>query len=430
MSDSQLAFDSTKTGVRIALFAAIATCVAFAFFGVRWQLGSMLAEQTPPGDPNLSEIAEVARNFAPADSRARGLAAVAANREFDPDRIDVSTALFGQAVRLSPNDFRWWVEYGRALEQAGRAGDAESALETAIQFAPNYAQPRWQLGNFYLRQGRTDEAFRELSRATSNNATYREQVFALVWDYSGNDPGTLEQTVSSDPEIHADLALFYMSRGWPADALRLWRSIPDERKPGFQKIAKTIADLSTHSGALREGLEFANGAGFDLNARPEEISNSGFESMLGDKDETYFGWKVDRGDSRAEFTPDSYVKHSDTRSLRIVFKNYDRPVFSSLWQNVAAQPNTKYSLSFWVRTETLRSGGPPQIEVADASANKVLAVSTAFPLGTNTWTQITLEFSTPDKSDGIYVRSSRGYCGETCPIVGTAWLDDFKLTKQ
>ncbi|HEX3101450.1 MAG TPA: hypothetical protein VHQ01_06660, partial [Pyrinomonadaceae bacterium] len=64
-----------------------------------------------------------------------------------------------------------------------------------------------------------------------------------------------------------------------------------------------------------------------------------------------------------------------------------------------------------------------------ASANKVLAVSTAFPLGTNTWTQITLEFSTPDKSDGIYVRSSRSYCGETCPIVGTVWLDDFKLTK-
>jgi hypothetical protein len=129
MPDSQVAFDSTKAGVRIALFAAIATCVAFAFFGVRWQLGSMLAEQTPPGDPNLSEIAEVARNFAPADSRARGLAAVAANREFDPDKIDVSTALFGQAVRLSPNDFRWWVEYGRALEQAGRAGDAESAWE-------------------------------------------------------------------------------------------------------------------------------------------------------------------------------------------------------------------------------------------------------------------------------------------------------------
>jgi len=429
MSESQLVFDSTKTGTRIVLFGAIAACAAFAFFAVRWQLGSMLAEQTPRSDPNVSEIAEIAQTFAPADPRARWLAAVAANREFDPDRIDISTGLFGWAVRLSPNDFRWWVEYGRSLEQAGRLGDAESALDTAIQFAPNYAQQRWQLGNFYLRQGRAEEAFRELSQAAGNNAIYRDQVFSLVWDYSGNDPGTLEQIVSSEPDVHADLALFYMWRNRPADALRVWRSIPDERKPGFQKIAKTMADISTHSGALREGIEFANGAGFDQDSRPEEISNPGFESVLGDKDETYFGWKIDRGDSRAEFMADSSVKHADNRSLRIVFKNYDRPVFPSLWQNVAVQPNTKYDLSFWVRTDSLRSGGPPQIEVANASDNKVLVVSPAFPLGTNNWTQISVEFSTPDKSYGIYVRSSRSYCGETCPIVGTVWLDDFKLTK-
>ena len=429
MSEGQLVFDSTKTRTRIVLFGAIAACAAFGFFAVRWQLGSMLAEQTPPSDPNASEIAEVAQTFAPADPRSRWLAAVAENREFDPDRIDNSTVLLGQAVRLSPNDFRWWVEYGRSLEQAGRNGDAESALDTAIRFAPNYASPRWQLGNFYLRQGRTAEAFRELRQAADNNATYRDQVFALVWDYSGNDPAAVEQTVSTDPEVHADLALFYMWRNRPADALRVWRSIPDERRPGFQNIAKTMAVLGTNGAALREGLEFAHEAGFDLNSRLEEISNPGFESMLGEKDETYFGWKIDRNDSRAEITPDSSVKHSDNRSLRVVFKNYDRPAFFSLWQNVAVQPNTKYDLSFWVRTESLRSGGPPQIEVANAVGNKVLAVSAAFPLGTNDWTLVTVDFSTPEESNGIYVHTSRSYCGEPCPIIGTFWLDDFKLTK-
>jgi hypothetical protein len=36
-----------------------------------------------------------------------------------------------------------------------------------------------------------------------------------------------------------------------------------------------------------------------------------------------------------------------------------------------------------------------------------------------------VEFTTSENSNGLFVRTSRGFCGETCPIVGIVWLDDF-----
>jgi len=400
MPEGQIVFDSKKTGVRILLAAVIAASLAFGFFGARWQLGDMLAEQTSTADPQAAEIAEIAASFAPGDPRAKELAAYSANSVFSLESIDASTALFADTVRLSPHDFRSWVEYGRSLEQAGKTDASAAALDRAVELAPNYAQPHWQLGNFYLRQGETDEALRQFGLATRNNPIYRGQVFALVWSYFGNDPSIVEQTAADTPEVHAELASFYVSRSRPADALRIWGLIPEKQNPRYQGIAKTLAQGCAQIGAFREGVEFSRAAGIDYDVSPEQIANPGFESPLRDSEETLFDWII-HNDAKAELVPDSAVKHTGKRSVRMTFKNYDRPQLFLLWQNIAVSPNTKYSVSFWVRTENLRSGGPPLIEVANAAGNKVLAASKAFPLGTNDWQQVSFEFTTPDASEGI-----------------------------
>src|SRR5215470_4404243 len=123
MPEGQIVFDSGKTAVRIVLFAVIAASLGFGVFGARWQIGDMLAEQTSVADEQSAEIAEIAASFAPDDPRAKELAAFSANNEFSLESIDRSTALFGDTVRLSPYDFRTWVEYGRSSEQAGRTNE-------------------------------------------------------------------------------------------------------------------------------------------------------------------------------------------------------------------------------------------------------------------------------------------------------------------
>ena len=430
MPEGLIVLDARKLPVKIALLGVVGAALAFAFFAVRWQLGDMLAELTPSTDPNISDVARAARNLAPADPRTSWLAATAETAVFTPEAIDASVGSFEKTVRLSPFDFRWWVEYGRSLERAGHPYDAEIALRQAIKLAPNYAYPHWQLGNFYLRQGLGDEAFTELRRTTTNNQVYRNQVFALGWDYFGHQPAVVEQLAANTPEVRADLASFFAMRKQPADALRIWNSLSDAEKNEYPQTSRWIAQVTYETLAFREGVEFSRQAGIDPDALPETITNRSFESPIKNIDETYFDWKIGRGDGKIDVTPDQAVKHSGMKSLRITFKAYIRPELAHVWQNVAVAAATHYQLRFWVRTENLKSGGPPVVEVVNATDNKLLAASSAFPAGTNDWQQLIVDFATPENGNGVFVRIARGFCGDICPIVGIVWLDDFELARN
>jgi hypothetical protein len=82
-----------------------------------------------------------------------------------------------------------------------------------------------------------------------------------------------------------------------------------------------------------------------------------------------------------------------------------------------------------VRTENLKSGGAPTINIINGADDKLVAVSKPFPTGTNDWQEITLDFASPENTEGIIIKTGRTYCGDNCPIVGAFWYDDFRLSK-
>ena len=430
MSERLIIFDTRRPLAKAFVFAGIGLVLLFAFFAVRWQLGDMLAELTPSTDPNVSQIAQAAVTLAPSDPRTRWLSATAETSVFTSNAVDTSVSIFGETVRLSPFDFRWWIEYGRALERAGQPDEAEKAFRQAIKLAPNYAYPHWQLGNFYLREGRGDEAFTELRLTTESNQIYRNQVFALAWDYFGHQSAMVERLAADKLDVRADLASFFALRSQPADALRVWNSLSDEEKSQYPQAATFIAQALFQVNAFREALEFSRQSGLDPDAAFETINNGGFESSLKSDENILFDWKIGRGDGKLDIAIDPAVRHSGARSLRLVFKSYVKQDMYQLWQNLALAAGTHYKLSFWLRTENLKSGGPPVIELLNAVNNKLLATSPAFPLGINAWQEVEMDFATPESSNGVFLRTSRGYCGETCPIVGTVWLDDFEIVKR
>jgi hypothetical protein len=93
-------------------------------------------------------------------------------------------------------------------------------------------------------------------------------------------------------------------------------------------------------------------------------------------------------------------------------------------------PGNKYRLSFWVRTENLKSAGGPVLDIVNANDDKLIAKSAVFPTGSNDWQEMTVEFEAPANCSGISIRTARAYCGEDCPIIGTFWYDDFQLIKR
>jgi cytochrome c-type biogenesis protein CcmH/NrfG len=430
MSQSLTVISSHQAKGRVILAAAFIAAIAVAWFGVRWQLGSMLAELTVPSDPTAKYVAPAAGDLAPRDPTTAWLVARTEKEVSSPESVGSSVGMFENVVRLAPDDYRWWIELGRTNEQADRSEQAEMAFRRATDLAPAYAYPRWQFGNFLLRAGRSDEAFAEFRKTTANDSAYREQVFSLAWDYFQHDPAKVEDVAVDTPAVRASLAFFYAAHGQAADALRVWNKLTDEQKADNKPIARIIAQALTEKKLYRQGLEFSRQVGIDPDAQFETITNGGFEKPTGDPKDNYYGWNVERGDGKLDLSGDSSVHHSGNRSLRLTFRTFIKPELSDPWQVVAVQPGTSYTLHFWVRTENLRSAGMPTVEVVDPSDNRLIAASPAVATGTNDWQEVALDIKAPDTSDGIVVRVARSYCGEACPIVGIMWIDDFSLTKR
>jgi hypothetical protein len=99
---------------------------------------------------------------------------------------------------------------------------------------------------------------------------------------------------------------------------------------------------------------------------------------------------------------------------------------------VVVQPGAQYRLECYVRVGDLVSSSTPAVQVTDAVDGSVLGTSSPAPSGTSAWQQITLDFATNPKHDGITVGFYRAPCadGQICPIFGTIWYDDFNIKRN
>lgn len=423
MMSDLIILDTRRMLTRSVLVGLVMLIGVCTWFGVRWQLGNMLADLTQPGDPNTDEIAAAAQELAPADPLVYRLLASAVG---DPDDAITYSE---QAVRLAPADFRRRLELARAYAQNDDLDRAEAQYRAAVELAPEHAAPRWFLGNHLLRQEREDEAFAELRKAAAHNQTYREQVFSLAWDYYQKDAARLEDLVS-EPAAIAHLAFFFAARGAAEPALRNWSRLSDGEKERFRYRAVLIADGLYIQRHFAEALAFSHTLGQALAAKPNTITNPSFEAPIGEAAESRFDWEIARNEPRLEIGADGRTARTGSRSLRFVFRGYSKPVLLNARQTVVVEPRQRYTLSLWYRTEDLRSAGMPILEVLNGTDDAVLARTQPFPAGTGDWKQVTLDFSTPETCSGIILRTVRNYCGDDCPITGTLWYDDFEMARS
>jgi tetratricopeptide (TPR) repeat protein len=424
-----IAFDSKTTKWRVALIGTVGFTLLVLWFAVSRQLGSMLAELTLPGSPEAAQAADLAVSLAPADPVARWLQSAVEINSPSPNYVELVMTSLEDAVRLSPSDYRWRIELARAYEQVDNTELAESEFRRAVDLAPTYAFPHWHLGNFYLRQDRADEAFAELRKAAENNHEYREQVFSLAWDYFDKDPAKVEELAARTPDSLARLALFLAARGKAADSLRVWDQLSETDKAANPEVAKNIAQGLLIQHFFPEALEFSRQLGLDADAQPAAVTNAGFERLIGAQSDARFDWQVNRNESKLDVSSDNSVKHGGGRSLRLSFRNYTKPDLYNIYQTIVVEPNRSYRLSFWLRTENLKSAGTPLLQVINANEDKAIGASKSFKAGTNEWQEYNVDIRTPENCNAITIRTARLACDQ-CPIAGTLWYDDFDLRQQ
>ena len=405
--------------------ALLSSC-ALAALGA-WRAGGARLLSKYAGDHLATEPARRAVRMSPEDPETHStLGLVLYNTSGARDALEE----FERATVLRPRDYFLWLQLGRARDEAGDADGAGVALREAMRLAPFYSEPRWQYANVLYRRGRLEEAFAEMSRAAESNPTLYPAFADLAWGTYRGDARAVERAAS--PRTGAQrlaLARLFARKGAADEALALFRTAgevdADDRKDFLAELLKArqfAAGYEVWAGGREEGR---SGAGVGHFTEP------GFEGRV-NTSEAGFGWRQEHALEGVKLSLDTQLPKSGSRSLLVEWSGHSNPGVDVISQLVLVEPGARYRLSFYARTENVKTGGPPQVFVADASGSdaRVLAQSSALPQGTNAWQEYEVEFAAPSKAEAVLVSVRRQNCDASpCPMFGRVWLDDFSLRK-
>jgi Tetratricopeptide repeat len=426
MSAQLITLDIHAPWRRILLLAPVVLVLVCLWYAGRWCLGDTMAEWLPD-----EGAARAAMQLAPADPQAHFTLARLAERSFEPDQLALAVNEYEQATALSPNDYRLWFELGKARGLAGDDAGAEQAFKRAVELAPNYPEPHWFLGNLLLREGREREAFAALRRASDEDpAKFRPQVFDLAWHIFKGDMPAVLAAVGDTTSTRAGLIEYLLKQQRLDDAQRLWSPLSTTQKQEQRATGEQIVQALLAAKRYQAALEVERSLGGQQGNIPAEgqLLNGGFELPVGPAGRTWYDWQV-APVAQAQINLDERVKHSDKRSLRLVFNASNPLDFRHVAQLVVVAPQTRYHLSWFVRTEDLKSISTLLVVVADAGdESHVLASSAPLQSGSSDWQEQGLDFTTGAQTQAVVVRLVRAPCTQPlCPLFGKVWYDDFNL---
>ncbi len=116
-------------------------------------------------------------------------------------------ALYQKTLRMSPNDVRTMISYGRLLDREGNFREAERTYHRALQLEPANVIALNDLGMIYARQGMYDLALDQLGQAVQlqpSNQRYRNNIAIVLID-----AGRPEDAFGHLTAVHGDAAAHY-----------------------------------------------------------------------------------------------------------------------------------------------------------------------------------------------------------------------------
>jgi tetratricopeptide (TPR) repeat protein len=429
MADQLIQLDARKPFTRILMIGALLLALVWSWFVVRWYIGNTLAEYFNPEEDSIQTVWR-AVSLAPNDPLAHWRLGEFVQKKLPPEQLARSIAEYETAVSLSPNDYRFWMSLGSALEQYGDTERAEKALQRSIELAPSYSYPAWYLGNLLLREGRNEEGFAELRRASDSNGELRPQLFNLAWEVYSSDFQALKTAIGPTAEARAQFSQYLFERNRPEDGLAVWNSLTDGEKKANRDAGRSILKALLAGKHFHSAMAIWNDLSPSLTYRADlgKVLDGGFEDDFPRDAEAVFGWQV-KTVPQLQIGIDPNSRHSGSRSLRLVFQVRSQLEAINVSQFITVKPGTTYNFECYVKTHSLQSAATPLIQIVDATNESVVASSDAVPIGTNDWQRVALTFRTGEKSEAVIVRIGRSSCGDNsvCPIFGTVWYDDFNL---
>ena len=423
--------DTTRAVSRLGMILAFVLAVVGSWFVISAYIGSTMAEYLSSEEAGLS-MPRRAVALAPRDPHAHWRLGAIMERRLPADQMSQALAEFEKAASLSPNDYRFWMDFGTALEQAGEVERAEKALRRSVELAPAYAYPRWYLGNLLLRSGRYPEAFSELRRASEADPTFQPQLFNAAWSIYRDDTQALTVAVGSTATARAGFAQYLIGFQRFDDGIRLWKSLNENERRANREAGEAIVKSLVASQRYHQAADVSNDlAPAAVHSAVGKFVDGNFESGVGYPEGSIFGWKV-TSTPQAQIGIDHAQGYQSGNSLRLVFQVRSRLDAVNVSQLIPIAADTEYELEYAVKTQKVESADLLSVAVFDEVEGKLLAQSEETSGGTSDWKVVKVSFKTGPKTQAITMRLQRNACAPegSCPIYGTVWYDNFNLQRR
>lgn len=345
-------------------------------------------------------------------------------------------AWFRKAVALDPRDGVLREGLARACEFAGDQRCATASFVRALALDPMTPRVEWLTANHDLLLGLRGDAALHFRRLLAIDPGYAPAVFITCLSAYG-DPAFIGAHIlpaHSTATLQLEYVDFLAQRGDFQPAAGIWSRLVAAHKhfgfprarPYLQKlIASGRIDQAVHVWSDLRQLGIISGTQGEESGNL--VFNPGFESNPVDAG---FGWRV-RNVRYIDAQFADPVAYQGKRCLRIDFLVPENESSSPVYQLVPVVPNETYTLSAWVRSEGITSTSGPRLRVVDPDDPHCAPAKTPATLGTTSWHEVRVSFSTCSQTRLIQlsVWRPRSYRFPN-DISGHFWLDDVRLVPQ
>src|SRR6266567_3129396 len=292
---------------------------------------------------------------------------------YDIEQPDPARAIdaLRKAVALDPYSVEALVDLAIAYDGEGETAHAREAFLAAQRVYPLSADVCWSYGNFLLRQGEQDAAFREIRKAVELEPKRADEAFSRALRVQPDANILLDKAVPSATAAYLPILHSLSGTGDLNNAILVWnRLIALQQQVPMSEMVYFINELVRQARIADAARAWTQAASIMKNPPPPDPAGSllwdgGFESGYAGGG---FSWHFSPATSDVQISFDQSEKHSGARSLRILFNGHRNISFEDACHDIAPEPGKKYLLSAWVKTQSLTSSEGVRLQIFVFSA--------------------------------------------------------------
>src|SRR6266478_1819041 len=332
------------------------------------------------------------------------------------------------ATQLNPHQARYWFDLAAAYQVAGNPAGQRDALEHALQAEPTAPDVAWEAANFFLIQGDTDRALRELRVVIENDVSLVGAALRACWRVRPDPDALLRDVVPARTDSLIAFLDLLTSKQETEGAIKTWQRLAQlhqkfQNRYLYEYVRYLIA-MRRPDAAMSAWEQTAGILGLSAYLPTEDnlVVNGDFslDILNGGFDWTYV--------NRTGVQPllDSSDFRQGHRSLSLTFEG---PGINDagIQQLIPVRGATTYEFSAYYKSADFEGAGGPQIVLRDAYTGAPLFASD--PLNdSDFWKEVHSKVTTPDSTTLLVLAIERFPAGS--PIRGKLWLSDFELSPE